>query len=87
MKNQLKCIRISAVSKGSKTSRIKALLTLFIFAATGVFAQQDAMYSQYMFNGLAINPAYAGTRNVLSATGLFRRQWAQLSPHGFGRAR
>ncbi len=38
-------------------------------------AQQDAMYTQYMFNTLAINPAYAGSRNVLSVTGLFRSQW------------
>lgn len=49
---------------------------LFMLIADLAKAQQDAMYSQYMFNGLAINPAYAGTRNVLSATGLFRRQWA-----------
>lgn len=37
--------------------------------------QQDPMYSQYMFNTLAINPAYAGSRNVLSVTGLVRSQW------------
>ncbi|BAV05897.1 type IX secretion system membrane protein, PorP/SprF family [Filimonas lacunae] len=41
-------------------------------------AQQDAMYSQYMFNTLAINPAYAGSRNVLSATALYRRQWVGI---------
>ncbi|OAQ38101.1 hypothetical protein A5893_14955 [Pedobacter psychrophilus] len=38
-------------------------------------AQQDAMYTQYMFNTLAINPAYAGSRNVISATALYRNQW------------
>ncbi|MBK0383671.1 type IX secretion system membrane protein PorP/SprF [Pedobacter sp. SD-b] len=38
-------------------------------------AQQDAMYTQYMFNTLAINPAYAGSRNVVSATALYRNQW------------
>lgn len=42
------------------------------------FAQQDAMYSQYMFNTLAINPAYAGSRNVLSATALLRKQWVGI---------
>lgn len=41
-------------------------------------AQQDAMYSQYMFNTLAINPAYAGSRNVTSATALFRNQWTGI---------
>lgn len=38
-------------------------------------AQQDAMYTQYMFNSLAINPAYAGSRNVISSTLLYRNQW------------
>ena len=38
-------------------------------------AQQEAMYSQYMFNTLALNPAYAGSRDVLSMTALYRRQW------------
>jgi type IX secretion system PorP/SprF family membrane protein len=37
-------------------------------------AQQVATYSQYMFNGLAINPAYAGSHDVLSATALARFQ-------------
>lgn len=41
-------------------------------------AQQQAMYSQYMFNTLAINPAYAGSRNVTSATALFRSQWVGM---------
>ncbi|HKG07653.1 MAG TPA: type IX secretion system membrane protein PorP/SprF, partial [Pedobacter sp.] len=35
-------------------------------------------YSQYMFNTLAINPAYAGSRNVVSATALFRNQWTGI---------
>ncbi len=42
---------------------------------TAVYAQQDAQYSQYMFNTLAINPAYAGSRDVVSATALHRKQW------------
>jgi type IX secretion system PorP/SprF family membrane protein len=41
-------------------------------------AQQDPMYTQYMFNTLAINPAYAGSRNVVSATALFRNQWTGI---------
>lgn len=43
-----------------------------------VNAQQEAMYSQYMFNTLAINPAYAGSRNVASATALYRSQWVGI---------
>ena len=38
-------------------------------------AQQEAMFTQYMFNGLALNPAYAGSHEALSATLLFRDQW------------
>lgn len=41
-------------------------------------AQQDAQYSMYMFNGLALNPAYAGSRGVLAATALYRHQWTGL---------
>jgi type IX secretion system PorP/SprF family membrane protein len=41
-------------------------------------AQQAAMYTQYMFNALAINPAYAGSRNVISATALYRNQWSGI---------
>jgi type IX secretion system PorP/SprF family membrane protein len=38
-------------------------------------AQQEVFYSQYMFNTMAINPAYAGSRDVLSVTALGRYQW------------
>lgn len=41
-------------------------------------AQQDAMYSMYMFNGLAVNPAYAGSRERASITALYRHQWTGL---------
>ncbi|WP_247231671.1 type IX secretion system membrane protein PorP/SprF [Telluribacter sp. SYSU D00476] len=54
-----------------------ALLTLGV-GSTEVLAQQDKMYSQYMFNMMALNPAYAGSRDVLSATGLYRNQWVNV---------
>lgn len=38
-------------------------------------SQQDAIYSQYMFNPFAINPAYAGSRDALSGVLLMREQW------------
>lgn len=37
-------------------------------------AQQEATFAQYMFNGMAINPAYAGSHGALSATLLSRFQ-------------
>jgi type IX secretion system PorP/SprF family membrane protein len=42
------------------------------------FAQQEVIYSQYMFNTLALNPAYAGSRDVLSVTAVGRYQWLNI---------
>lgn len=50
-------------------------LVIILTIALKVNAQQDAMYSHYSFNTLAINPAYAGTRDALTVTGLNRNQW------------
>jgi len=41
-------------------------------------AQQDPQYTQYMYNTVNINPAYAGSRGSLSMFGLHRTQWAGL---------
>lgn len=38
-------------------------------------AQQDAMFTHYMYNTLWLNPAYAGTRDALTVTGIYRSQW------------
>ncbi|GAA4844055.1 type IX secretion system membrane protein PorP/SprF [Algivirga pacifica] len=38
-------------------------------------AQQQSMFTQYMFNALAINPAYTGTQEAIVATALARQQW------------
>lgn len=56
------------------------LVTLgFLLISASSKAQQDPIYAQYMFNMLAINPAYAGSRDVLSLTALYRYQWANIS--------
>ena len=47
------------------------------FSAVG-FAQQDAQYTQYMYNTININPAYAGSRGAMSIFGLYRTQWVGL---------
>lgn len=39
------------------------------------FAQQDALYSQYMSNRLNYNPAFAGSVDAISNTLLMRNQW------------
>jgi type IX secretion system PorP/SprF family membrane protein len=42
-------------------------------------AQQDAQYSQYIFNGIYINPAYAGYKEVLNLHSLYRTQWTGIT--------
>ena len=44
----------------------------------GVDAQQTPITSQYLTNGLIINPAYAGSRGALSANISYRKQWARI---------
>ncbi|MEN8248460.1 MAG: type IX secretion system membrane protein PorP/SprF [Bacteroidota bacterium] len=51
-----------------------AVWVILIMTALSSSAQQSSIYSQYMFNGLAINPAYAGYDGMLSLTALGRIQ-------------
>ncbi|MBC8156206.1 MAG: PorP/SprF family type IX secretion system membrane protein [Bacteroidetes bacterium] len=48
---------------------------LFLLSVTVAFGQKEMMYSQYMLNPLAINPAYAGSRESLNFALMFRRKW------------
>ena len=41
-------------------------------------AQQDAQYTQYMYNTMSVNPAYAGSRGELSMAAIYRSQWTGL---------
>ncbi|MEM1258668.1 MAG: type IX secretion system membrane protein PorP/SprF [Bacteroidota bacterium] len=50
-----------------------ALLTTIVS-----MAQQDAQYTQYMYNTVSVNPAYAGSRGHLSIGALYRAQWVGL---------
>ncbi len=43
-----------------------------------LFAQQDAQYTQYMYNTISVNPAYAGSRDAISIAGLYRDQWVGI---------
>ena len=43
-----------------------------------VFGQQDPQYTQYMFNPLNVNPAYAGNKAILSAALIHRSQWVGI---------
>lgn len=59
---------------------MRTRLIFFVLLFTGVVshAQQDAQFTQYMYNTININPAYAGSRGVLSVFGLHRTQWVGL---------
>jgi type IX secretion system PorP/SprF family membrane protein len=54
--------------------------TIFLLLSgnIAVFAQQDAMFTKYMFNTLAYNPGYAGSHEYLSLRGIYRDQWLGL---------
>ena len=54
---------------------ISALLMFFSVAG---YCQQDVLISQYMFNPLLLNPAYAGSSEAISVMGIYRHQWAGL---------
>jgi type IX secretion system PorP/SprF family membrane protein len=55
----------------------KLVLVFMFFSAVG-FAQQDAQFTQYMYNTININPAYAGSRSAMNIFGLYRSQWVGL---------
>ncbi|PCH76092.1 MAG: hypothetical protein COB98_07190 [Flavobacteriaceae bacterium] len=54
------------------------ILTVMLWSFCDVFSQQDAQYTQYMYNTLGINPAYAGSRGTTSILALHRSQWVGL---------
>ncbi|RUA19162.1 MAG: hypothetical protein DSY83_00850 [Flavobacteriia bacterium] len=53
-------------------------LILMICIMSSLHAQQDAQYTQYMYNTVSVNPAYAGSRGHLSIAALYRNQWLGL---------
>ncbi|MDG1570687.1 type IX secretion system membrane protein PorP/SprF [Robiginitalea sp. M366] len=63
---------------------MRSIFYRFLFVAlvfgsiSGLQAQQDAQYTQYMYNTMTVNPAYAGSRGQLSLAALYRSQWVGL---------
>ena len=55
--------------------KLCSIIIMFILSDY-LFAQQAPMTTQYMFNTLLINPAYAGSKPFTSATMMVRKQWA-----------
>lgn len=55
--------------------KVVLLVTFCGLLFSAVFAQQDPMFTKYMFNSLHFNPAYAGSKDHMSITLLHRDQW------------
>ncbi|MDP5158661.1 MAG: type IX secretion system membrane protein PorP/SprF [Flaviramulus sp.] len=51
------------------------IIAIALFSCTVGVAQQLPQFTQYMYNTISINPAYAGSREALSIVGLHRSQW------------
>lgn len=53
----------------------RTFIIIMLFISVIANGQHFPIFSQYMLNGLVINPAYAGSREVLSASVMYRNQW------------
>ncbi len=59
----------------NRTIKVLTCLIISLTGAQALIAQQLPLFSEYMFNTLEINPAYAGHREALSVTTMFRKQY------------
>ncbi len=57
-------------------NKVISVIILGLFSITSALGQQDILSSKYMFNGLALNPAYAGSHNYMNSSLMMRKQWA-----------
>lgn len=55
-----------------------SLITFLLFIGITTYAQQMPQFTQYMYNTISINPAYAGNRDAISIVGLHRSQWSGM---------
>jgi type IX secretion system PorP/SprF family membrane protein len=58
-----------------KAIRIKLAITFGMALSFQLNAQQDPQFTQYFDNALFVNPAYAGSTRMLTATTIHREQW------------
>src|SRR5690606_11554082 len=54
----------------------RVIIIILILISEHIIAQQKVQFTQYMFNNLVINPAYAGADEALSLTFIQRSQWS-----------
>ncbi len=58
--------------------KTKLIGLILVLVSSISYAQQDAQYTQYMYNTILVNPAYAGSRETMSIFALHRTQWVGL---------
>lgn len=61
-----------------RLGRVAITMVILLCIEASVQGQQDAQYTQYMYNTVSINPGYAGSRGNLSIAALYRSQWVGL---------
>ncbi|WP_142687678.1 PorP/SprF family type IX secretion system membrane protein [Chitinophaga polysaccharea] len=59
-----------------QTLRNAGIMVLLLIIGSRAIAQQNIQFSQYVFNGLSVNPAYAGYKEDLYLNATYRHQWA-----------
>jgi type IX secretion system PorP/SprF family membrane protein len=83
----IKYINMQKLSRIQKASRVSGvyfawlkggLLFITLLVGMSVRGQQDPLFTQYMFNKLVVNPAYAGSRELLTIDILNRTQWVGI---------
>lgn len=57
---------------------MKRFLYLLLLTAPACYGQQQITFSQYMFHGLVLNPAYASSDEAFNVTFLHRKQWTRV---------
>jgi type IX secretion system PorP/SprF family membrane protein len=70
--------KLHPFKKSNTMKKVLGSIIFSFFAIATLYAQQDAQYTNYMYNTMNINPAYAGSRGNLSVFGLHRTQWVGL---------
>lgn len=61
-----------------KATHIHKILIFMLFTSVFGYGQQDPQYTQYQYNPMTVNPAYAGSRGHLTLLSLYRSQWGGI---------
>ena len=61
--------------------KFKILTAAFLLGFVALNAQQEAHYTQFMYNKQLLNPGFAGSRRIASVSALYRTQWVGYEGH------